>query len=114
MWVRPSGRKGGLTSEEGLRLCNLVIGARDVRFAGDPRCRSLRVRHVAFDPSTGPQDNVTLIALAVAQAATGLSSGRQFLGMVGRLLPGYFPRLPDQTQYNCRLRRLTPWITTVQ
>jgi hypothetical protein len=29
-------------------------------------------------------------------------------------LPGYFPHLPDQTQYNRRLRRLTPYITTVQ
>jgi Transposase DDE domain len=68
-------------------------------------------------PRPGPEGNVTdheLSALAVAQAATGLSSDRQFLGMVGRLLPGYFPRLPDQTQYNRRLRRLTPWLTTVQ
>lgn len=68
-------------------------------------------------PRPGPEGNVSdheLIALAVAQAATGLSSDRQFLGAVGRLLPGYFPRLPDQTQYNRRLRRLTPWFTTVQ
>ena len=27
---------------------------------------------------------------------------------------GSFRDLPDQTQYNRRLRRLTPWITTVQ
>jgi Transposase DDE domain len=68
-------------------------------------------------PRPGPAGNVTdheLIALAVAQAATGLSSDRQFLGAVAKLLPGYFPRLPDQTQYNRRLRRLTPWLTTVQ
>jgi hypothetical protein len=39
---------------------------------------------------------------------------RQFLGVVERLLPGWFPHLPDQTQYNRRLRRLTPAITTVQ
>jgi Transposase DDE domain len=45
---------------------------------------------------------------------TGLASDRQFLGMVARLLPGWFPHLPDQTQYNRRLRRLTPAITTVQ
>lgn len=51
---------------------------------------------------------------AVAQAATGLCSDRQFLATAGRLLPGYFPALPDQSQYNRRLRRLTPWITTVQ
>jgi hypothetical protein len=29
-------------------------------------------------------------------------------------LPGFFPRLPDQSQFNRRLRRLTPWIMTVQ
>lgn len=68
-------------------------------------------------PRPGPAGKVTdqeLIALAVAQAVTGLVSDRQFLGIVGRLLPGFFPDLPDQTQYNRRLRRLTPWITTVQ
>lgn len=68
-------------------------------------------------PRPGPAGKVTdqeLIALAVAQAVTGLVSDRQFLGVVGRLLPGYFPCLPDQSQYNRRLRRLTPWITTVQ
>jgi len=54
------------------------------------------------------------IALAVAQAITGLSSDRQFLGMVARLLPGWFSHLPEQTQFNRRLRRLTPHITTVQ
>ena len=68
-------------------------------------------------PRPGPPGLVTdqeLIALAVAQAVTGLASDRQFLGMVARLLPGWFPHLPDQTQYNRRLRRLTPAITTVQ
>lgn len=68
-------------------------------------------------PRRGPAGKVTdeeLIALAVAQAVTGLVSDRQFLGTVGRLLPGYFPYLPDQSQYNRRLRRLTPWITAVQ
>ena len=68
-------------------------------------------------PRPGPAGKITdqeLIALAVAQAATGVCSDRQFLGMVGRLLPGWFPHLPDQTQYNRRLRRLTPAMTTVQ
>jgi hypothetical protein len=32
-----------------------------------------------------------LVALAVAQAAVGISSDRQFLGLVGRVLPGWFP-----------------------
>jgi DDE family transposase len=68
-------------------------------------------------PRPGPAGEITdaeLIALAVAQAATGLPSDRQFLGMVGRLLPGWFPHLPDQSQYNRRLRRLVPHICTVQ
>jgi hypothetical protein len=41
-----------------------------------------------------------LVALAVAQAAIGISSDRQFLGLIGRALPGWFPHLPDQSQYN--------------
>jgi len=68
-------------------------------------------------PRPGPEGEITdkeLIALAVAQAATGLPSDRQFLGMVGRLLPGWFSHLPDQTQFNRRLRRLVPHICTVQ
>jgi hypothetical protein len=68
-------------------------------------------------PRPGPAGKVSdqeLIALAVAQAITGLVSDRQFLGTIGGLLPGYFPVLPGQSQYNRRLRRLTPWITTVQ
>jgi hypothetical protein len=68
-------------------------------------------------PRPGPRGLITdqeLIALAVAQAVTGLPSDRQFLGIVRRLLPGWFAHLPDQTQFNRRLRRLTPQITTVQ
>jgi hypothetical protein len=68
-------------------------------------------------PRPGPAGKVTdqeLIALAIAQASTGLVSDRQFLGTIEGLLPGYFPDLPDQSQYNRRLRRLTPQITTVQ
>lgn len=68
-------------------------------------------------PRPGPPGLITdqeLIALAVAQAVTGLPSDRQFLGMIRRLLPGWFAHLPDQTQFNRRLRRLTPQITTVQ
>jgi len=68
-------------------------------------------------PRCGPQGKATdqeLIALAVAQAVTGLVSDRQFLGTIGRLLPGCFPQLPGQSQYNRRLRRLVPQITAVQ
>lgn len=55
-----------------------------------------------------------LIALAVCQAITGICSDRQFLGVVGKLLPGWFPRLPCQSQYNRRLRALTPKLVWVQ
>jgi len=68
-------------------------------------------------PRPGPSGKTTdaeLIALAVAQAAMGIPSDRQFLGLVERALPGWFPRLPHQTQYNRRLRRLTPWLSWVQ
>jgi hypothetical protein len=68
-------------------------------------------------PRPGPRGLITdqeLIALAVAQAVTGLPSDRQFLGVVRRLLPGWFSHLPEQSQFNRRLRRLTPQITTVQ
>src|SRR5450756_302632 len=48
--VRP-GRRRPSTYEEGLQHGNLVIGARDGRFPGDPRHRSLRVRLLAVYPS---------------------------------------------------------------
>jgi hypothetical protein len=52
--------------------------------------------------------------LAVAQAAMGVPSDRQFLGLVAKVLPGWFPRLPDQSQYNRRLRRLSSTLASVQ
>jgi Transposase DDE domain len=55
-----------------------------------------------------------LVALAVCQAAIGISSDRQFLGLVGRALPGWFPHLPEQSQYNRRLRGLVELISIVQ
>lgn len=68
-------------------------------------------------PRPGPAGKITdaeLIALGVAQAAMGIPSDRQFLGLVGKVLPGWFPHLPCQSQYNRRLRRLTPTIASVQ
>jgi hypothetical protein len=68
-------------------------------------------------PRSGPAGKATdseLIALSVAQAVLGISSDRQFLGMVRRLLPGFFGELPGQSQFNRRLRRLTPQMSTVQ
>ena len=55
-----------------------------------------------------------LVALAVCQAAIGISSDRQFLGLVERVLPGWFPHRPDQSQYNRRLRTLIELISVVQ
>ncbi len=55
-----------------------------------------------------------IVALAVCQAAIGTSSDRQFLGLVGRVLPGWFPHLSDQSQYNRRLRGLVELISIVQ
>jgi IS5 family transposase len=59
-------------------------------------------------------EDAELVALAVAQAAIGVSSDRQFLGLIGRVLPGWFPHLPDQSQYNRRLRGLVELISIVQ
>src|SRR3954451_3136606 len=55
-----------------------------------------------------------LVALAGAQAAIGVSSDREFLRLVGRGVPGWFPHLPDQSQYNRRLRALVELISHVQ
>jgi Transposase DDE domain len=55
-----------------------------------------------------------LVALAVCQAAMGISSDRQFLGLVGRILPGWFAHVPEQSQYNRRLRGLVGLISAVQ
>lgn len=55
-----------------------------------------------------------LVALAVCQAAIGISSDRRFLGLVERVLPGWFAHLPDQSQYNRRLRGLVGLISIVQ
>ena len=55
-----------------------------------------------------------LVALAVCQAAIGISSDRQLLGLVERVLPGWFPHVPDQSQYNRRLRGLVELISIVQ
>jgi hypothetical protein len=55
-----------------------------------------------------------LVALAVAQAVMGMPSDRQFLGQVRFRLLGWFLHLPDQSQYNRRLRALTPQLVWVQ
>lgn len=68
-------------------------------------------------PRPGPRGEITdaeLIALAVAQASMGVPSDRQFLGLIAKVLPGWFPHLPCQSQYNRRLRRLASAIAGVQ
>lgn len=68
-------------------------------------------------PRPGPRGEITdaeLVALAVAQASMGVPSDRQFLGLIAKVLPGWFPHLPCQSQYNRRLRRLAPAIAGVQ
>src|SRR5438552_3966726 len=55
-----------------------------------------------------------LVALSVGQAVMGICSDRQFLGLVEKVLPGFFPQLPSQLQYNRRLRALTPQLVWVQ
>lgn len=53
-------------------------------------------------PRSGPAGKATdqeLIALAVAQAVLGIPSDRQFLGLVEKILPGWFPELPGQTEH---------------
>src|SRR3954471_3021327 len=63
----------------------------------------------------GPRiEDAELVALSVAQAAIGISSDRQFLGLIGRVLAGCFPHLPDQSQSNRRLRGLGEPISIVQ
>jgi hypothetical protein len=68
-------------------------------------------------PRSGPPGKATdqeLIALAVAQAIIGIPSDRQFLAVIEKVLPGWFPELPGRSRFNRRLRRLTPQTTTVQ
>ncbi len=68
-------------------------------------------------PRPGPEGKITdpeLIALSVAQVSVGEPSDRKFLGMIAYRLPGWFAHLPDQSQYNRRLRRLGPYIVMVQ
>jgi hypothetical protein len=65
----------------------------------------------------GPRAKINdaeLVALAVCQSAMGISSDRQFLGLVAFRLPGWFPHLPSQSQYNRPLRGLTGLLTAVQ
>jgi IS5 family transposase len=51
---------------------------------------------------------------AALSGVVGISSDRQFLGLIGWVLPGWFPRLHEQSQYNRRLRGLVGLISIVQ
>ena len=84
--VSPGGKRPS-TYEEGLRHGSLVIGTRDGRFPGDPHHGSLCVRLFAVYSSlrtTGQAADQEPIALAGAQAVTGLASDRQLLGAIGQ------------------------------
>ena len=64
-------------------------------------------------PRPGPAGKVTdqeLIALAVAQAVTGLASDRQFLGRSGGCCRGSFRSCPASRSSTAACRRLTPQI----
>ena len=104
--------------EEGLQPCNLVIGARDDSIAGDPCCCSLCVRRRrsrSLAPARRARSPIRADrARGRAGRRPGMCSDRQFLGWSGGCCPAGFRELPDQSQYNRRLRRLTPAITTVQ
>jgi hypothetical protein len=68
-------------------------------------------------PRPGPVGKITRSGVDRARGRPGddrLPSDRQFRGTIARLLPGCVAHLPDQTQFNRRLRRLTPWMTTLQ
>src|SRR5215213_5197023 len=92
--------------------------ARDDDRPGSPRDCRLRLRRRVPGPCPArPPAKVSdaeLVALAVCQAAIGISSDRQFLGLVERVLPGWFAHLPDQSQYNRRLRLLVELLASVQ
>jgi hypothetical protein len=89
----PYGDEGGLPD------VSVEMEARDDDRPGSPRDCRLRLRRRVPGPcAAGPPANVSdaeLVALAVCQAAMGISSDRQFLGLVERVLPGWFPHLPD-------------------
>jgi hypothetical protein len=54
-----------------------------------------------------------LICLMVAQMLLGIPSERRFLPIAGWRLSHLFPRLPAQTTYNDRCRRLAPKLVTL-
>ena len=57
-----------------------------------------------------------LVALSVAQAILGIPSDRRFLALAPRLVGHLFPRLPGQSGYHKRRRRLVEtieWLTGI-
>jgi hypothetical protein len=107
----------GVDINKGLQSCQLVMeremdaSLETIVIAG----YVFAIRHVAVDSSTWPAGANQRPGTDRARGGAGdhwPQQGRQFLGAVGKLLPGLFPH--DQTQYNRRLRHLTPWIRAVQ
>jgi hypothetical protein len=70
-------------------------------------------------PAVGLRPQISdaeLVTLAVMQALLGFTSERRWLRHVRAHLAGMFPRLPQQSGYNKRLRRLAgtmSWLTGV-
>lgn len=67
-------------------------------------------------PRPGRPEKITdneLICLMVAQMLLGQPSDRRFLALAKRRLVHLFPRLPSQSRYNERCRRLAPKHTGV-
>jgi hypothetical protein len=83
-------------------LCPLDMGARDDGSEALVVAAYVFADEYPVPPRGGRRPLVSdaeLVALSVAQAAIGISSDRQFLGLIGRVLPTWFPHLPEQSQY---------------
>ncbi len=92
-----------------------MIGARSDSIAGDPCICSLRVRALAANSSPRPrgQDHQPRADRSGCRSSLDRRALRSPVPGHDRL-PGWFAHLPDQSQYNRRLRRLTPYIVMVQ
>ena len=116
-WVRRDPRLG----DEGLPdCCPLEIGARD-----DGDLEALVVAGYVFADDyrvpAGPRQAVKVSRcrvwsrwLCVRRRWGSVRRPGSFWVLLGYRLPGWFPHLPDQSQYNRRLRALTGLLTAVQ
>lgn len=68
-----------------------------LKSAHSARCSTARAAQRRRRRGQELVSDAELVALAVCQAAMGICSDRQFLGLVERVLPGWFPHLPEQS-----------------